>query len=193
MSELDKRINASCAADAIIKKLKEKKKVKQPQLRVSALDKLITEIAAEKMATKQPQSRVPITTPHISVPRVHTNVHAEPSVPPPIATRTQAARASAKIKAAAQEVTKQGPAGNTRSSKSTNTLQRAMYAACFIDNKNGDAQRLASRKYPVAMFAAALAVMDMESGDMIKYRQHTNHLNPAIHRTWNASTANEIE
>ena len=43
-----------------------------------------------------------------------------------------------------------------------------MYAACFIDNKNKDAQRLGSRRYPMAMFVAALAVMDMESGDMMK-------------------------
>ena len=62
----------------------------------------------------------------------------------------------------------QGPAGSTRS-KPSNTLEKAMYAACFIDNKNGDAQRLASRRYPMAMFVAALAVMDMESGDMMKH------------------------
>ena len=109
----------------------------------------------------------------------------------PIATRTQAAQASAKLKAAAHEVANQGPASNTRS-KSCNTLERAMYAACFIDNKNGDAQRLASCRYPMAMFAAALALMDMESGNMMKHRQLTNHLDHAIHRTWNTLTANEV-
>ena len=85
-----------------------------------------------------------------------------------IATRTQAAQTSAKLKAAAYNVANLGPAGNTRS-KSSNTLERAMYAACFIYNKNEDAQRLVSRRYPMAMFAAALAVLDMESGDMMKY------------------------
>ena len=86
----------------------------------------------------------------------------------PIATRSQAAQMLAKLKTAAHKVTNQGHAGNTRS-KSSNTLERAMYIACFIDNKNGDTQRLASHIYPMAMFAAALAVMDMESGDMMKH------------------------
>ena len=109
----------------------------------------------------------------------------------PIATRTRAAQTSAKLKAAAHKVANQGPAGNTRS-KSSNRLERAMYAACFIDNKKGDAQRLASHRYSMAMFVAALAIMNMESGDMLKHRQLTNHMDPAIHRTWNTLTANEI-
>ena len=80
--------------------------------------------------------------------------------------RTQAAQTLAKLKAAAQEVANRGPAGSTRS-KTSNTLERAMYAACFIDNKNGDAQRLASCRYPMVMFAAALAVMGVELGDIM--------------------------
>ena len=59
-------------------------------------------------------------------------------------------------------------------------------------NKNGDAQRLASQRYLSAMLAAALAVMDMESGKMTKHRQLTTHIDPLIHRTWNTSIANKV-
>ena len=62
-----------------------------------------------------------------------------------IATRTQAAQTSENLKAAAHKVANQGPAGNT-CSKFSNTLERTMYTACFIDNKNGDTQRLASHR-----------------------------------------------
>ena len=110
----------------------------------------------------------------------------------PIAMRTRVVQASAKLQGAAKEVASQGPTGNS-CSKSHSKLERAMYAACFIDNKNGDAQRLESQRYQVAMFVAALAVMDMELGDVTKHRQLTNHTDPAIHRTWNTLTANKIK
>ena len=42
------------------------------------------------------------------------------------------------------------------------------------------------------MFAAALAVMDVESGKMLKHRQLINHPNPDTSQTWRTSTANEI-
>ena len=90
----------------------------------------------------------------------------------PIATRTRGAQTAAnQIQAAAKEVAgkkSQGPAGNTRS-KLHNTLKKAMYVACFIDNKNRDAQRLASQRCPAAMFAVVLAVMDIELGAMTKH------------------------
>ena len=41
--------------------------------------------------------------------------------------------------------------------------------ASFIDKKSGDVQRLASPRYSAAMFAAALAVMDMKLGNMTKH------------------------
>ena len=98
------------------------------------------------------------------------------------------------LQAAAKEVANknsQGPAGNTQS-KLHNTLERAMYATCFINNKNEDAQRLASQRYPAAMFAAALAIMDIELGNMMKHQQLTNQTDPDIHTTWNTLTANTI-
>ena len=54
VSELDKRIKASCKekADAIINKSKEKEKVKQPEPRVPLINKLIKEIITEQAATK---------------------------------------------------------------------------------------------------------------------------------------------
>lgn len=68
----------------------------------------------------------------------------------------------------------QDPAENTRS-KSHNTLERAMYAACYIDDKNDDAQQLASQRYPAGIFMAAAVVMDIKLGDMTKYQQLTNY------------------
>ena len=46
-----------------------------------------------------------------------------------------------------------------------------MYAACFVDNNSQNAKRLANRKFPPAIFGAALAVMDINSGKMLKHRQ----------------------
>ena len=91
----------------------------------------------------------------------------------PITTRIMGVQVAAKqLQAAAKEVAtknSQGPAGNTQS-KAHNTLERAMYAACFIDNKNGDAQRLTSQRYPAALFAAALTVMNIKSGNTMKHQ-----------------------
>ena len=44
-----------------------------------------------------------------------------------------------------------------------------MYVACFVNNKNGDAQWLASWRYPTAMFVAALAVIDIKLDKMTKH------------------------
>lgn len=113
----------------------------------------------------------------------------------PKVTRTRGAQTMARqLQAAAKKAANknsQGPAGNTRS-KSHNTLLRAMYAACFINNEHGDAQRLASWRYLAAMFVAAFTVMNIKSGDMMKHWQLINHTNPDIHRIWNTSTANKI-
>ena len=56
----------------------------------------------------------------------------------PVASRTR----SAKLKAAAAEA---GPARRTRS-QTGNILERALHAACFVDNKSGSAQRLACKR-----------------------------------------------
>ena len=55
-----------------------------------------------------------------------------------------------------------------------------MYAACFIDNKTGDEQQLVSRRYPAAMFAATLEVMNIELGNMMKHWQLPNHTDPVM-------------
>ena len=112
-----------------------------------------------------------------------TMTQALPTVAP-IASRTQAAQAT---------TTKlvQGPAKNTRS-HSIIALERALHAASFLDDKSVNAKRLATRKFPPAIFAAALAVMDIDSGKMLKHRQLTNHQDQDISRTWNTSTANKI-
>ena len=67
-----------------------------------------------------------------------------------------------------------------------------MYAACFVDNNSQNAKRLANRKFPPAIFGAALAVMDMNSGKMLKHRQLIHNDDPAISETWSTSSANEF-
>ena len=86
----------------------------------------------------------------------------------------------------------QGPAQDTRL-QSTNALERALHAVSFLDNKSVNARRLATRKFPPAIFGAALAVTDIDSGKMLKHRQLTNHQDQDISRTWNTLTANEID
>ena len=147
----------------------------------------------------RPATRVPVTeattqpAPRVQDirPKVPTKVTSKPPAPrvqkqvvEPVAARTRAARlAASKISS--------GPAGNTRS-KATNVLQMALHAACYTDGGTSEAKRLARRRYPAAMFSAALAVMDIESGKMLKHRQLINHSNNNTRETWQKSTANEI-
>ena len=84
-----------------------------------------------------------------------------------------------------------GKFGITRS-QSNIALERVLHAASFLNNSSVKAKRLASRKFLPAIFAAALAVMDIDSGKILKHRQLTNHQDQDISRTWNTSTANEI-
>ena len=109
----------------------------------------------------------------------------------PVAALTQGAKAKTAAAAAAACRISEGPAGNTRS-KMQNTLEKALHAACFVDSKNGSAKRLACKQYPTAMFSAALAVMDIKSGKMLKHRQRINHTDPNTRQTWRTPTANEI-
>ena len=67
-----------------------------------------------------------------------------------------------------------------------------MLAACFVDNSQQNAKRLANRKFPPAIFGAALAVMDINSGKMLKHRQLIHNDNPIISETWSTSSANEF-
>ena len=69
----------------------------------------------------------------------------------------------------------------------------ALHAACYTDGDTSEAKRLARRQYPAAMFSAALAVMDIESGKMLKHRQLINHSDNNTRGTWHKLTANEIE
>ena len=79
----------------------------------------------------------------------------------PIASITRAAQAAAtKIS--------QGSASSTRS-QSNYASERALHAASFLDKKSVSAKRLASQKFPPAIFAAVLVVMDIDSGKMIKH------------------------
>ena len=78
-----------------------------------------------------------------------------------IASRTRAAQAIA-------TKLSQGPASNTRSQWNC-VLEWALHAASFLDKKCVSAKRLASRKFPPAIFAAAIAVMDIDSGEMLKH------------------------
>ena len=130
-------------------------------------------------ADKQPSPRVASTARRQQLPQSTTTQSVQP-----VASRTRGAQ----TKAAAAEA---GPARRTRS-QTGNILERALHAACFIDNKSGSAKRLAYKRYPKAMFSAALAVMDIESGKMLKHRQLINHPDPDTNQTWRTSTANEI-
>ena len=85
----------------------------------------------------------------------------------------------------------QGPASNT-CSQSNYALETLLHVASFLDKKGVNAKRLASQKFPLAIFAAALAVMDIDSGKMLKHQQLTNHQDQVISSTWNTSTANKI-
>ena len=51
---------------------------------------------------------------------------------------------------------------------------------------------MASRKYPAGIFQAALAVMELKSGKMLKHRQLINYEDPEIGATWSTSSANEF-
>ena len=87
---------------------------------------------------------------------------APPRVPMiPIASRTQAGQAAA-------TKLSQGPASNTRSQANC-ALEQALHAASFLDKKCVSAKRLASRKFPPEIFEAAMAVMDIESREMLKH------------------------
>ena len=108
----------------------------------------------------------------------------QPSPTLPIDSRTRSERAAATKFSL-------GPARNTRSSAHC-ALERALHAQSFLDEKSVSARRLSSQKYPPAIFAAAMAVMDVDTGEMLKHRQLTNHNDPDISRTWNKSTGNEI-
>ena len=83
-----------------------------------------------------------------------------------------------------QTVWQDGPASRTRAranvSASQHALEKALSAAYEFNSEYGSAQKLAGRKFPGKMFAAALAVMDAETGDMLKYRQIINHPNPEV-------------
>ena len=109
--------------------------------------------------------------------------NALPSVLP-IASRTRAAQAA---------VTKfsQGPAGNTQSQLNI-ALERALNAASYLDNKIINVKHLAKWKFLPTIFTAALAVMDIDSGKMLKHWQLTNHQDQDISRTWNTLTADKI-
>ena len=127
----------------------------------------------ELLQQSQAPSRVIVPTPvRQSIPMV------------PIASRTRAAQAAA-------TKLSQGPASNTRS-QSNCALERALHVARFLDKKSVSAKRLTSRKFPPAIFAAALAVMDIDSGQMLKYQHLTNHQDQDISRTWNTLTTNKI-
>ena len=122
-----------------------------------------------------------------SVPRVQPAQSADA----PIASRTRAGRA---IQQAAKESAtraNQGPAHNTRS-KSCAALERALQTACFLDKKQGDAKRLAGRKFSPGMFRAAFAVMELGSGKMLKHRQLINHEDSEIRATWSTLSANKF-
>ena len=108
--------------------------------------------------------RTPISSsPRVMVPTpVHQTILKVQNAPPsvsPVASRTRVAQAAA-MKFS------QGPVGSTRS-QSYNVLKRALYAASFLDSKGINAKRLASQKNPPAIFAAALAVIDIDSDNML--------------------------
>ena len=71
-------------------------------------------------------------------------------------------------------------------------MEKALHAASFLDNNSVKVKHLTSWKFPPEIFAAALAVMEIDSGKMMKHRQLTNHQDQDISRTWNISTANGI-
>ena len=103
-----------------------------------------------------------------------------------------------------------GPAFNTRSairSASTSQLEQALAIACSLQPATNQAQKLSQRNFPRAMFAAALAaispeakldprvaalaVMDLESGKELKYRELLKH--PKLGEIWNGSSSNEFD
>ena len=67
-----------------------------------------------------------------------------------------------------------------------------MSAAAEFNNAYAKPRRLASRRFPAAMFATALAVMCQDTGKLMKYRDLIHHPNPAIRSIWTTSSANEF-
>ena len=51
---------------------------------------------------------------------------------------------------------------------------------------------MAGRRFPKAMFETALAVMDIETGKMMKYRHLITHVKQTVREQWTTSSANEF-
>ena len=126
----------------------------------------------------------PTTVSHDAQPRVPIT-RAKPPTPQqivPIASRTRANKA--KIEELNNPI--------ARRTQSPHALETALAAHAEFDGKSVSAQRLASRRFPKAVFETALAVMDIESGKMMKHRQLINHTQKLIRERWTHSSANEF-
>ena len=144
-----------------------------------ALCELLQQSQAPPRMQEVPMRTPAPSSPQVMVPTpvrqsIRTVQNASPSISP-IVSRTRAAQATA-MKLS------QGPASNTRS-QSNYVLERALHAASFLDKKSSNSKRLVSRKFLPAIFVAALAIMDIDSGKMLKHRQLTNHQDQDISRT----------
>ena len=110
-------------------------------------------------------SRTPIpSSPRVMVPTlVHQSIPRVQTLPSdlPVASRTRVAQAAAK-KFSKDSIS------NIRS-KSHNALERALHAVNFLDSKCVNAKRLASQKFLLAIITMALAVMNIDSREMLKH------------------------
>ena len=123
---------------------------------------------------------------------------ANKQVPPgePVATRTRS-KAPATTETATTmptQSTAADPVASRTRSQTADALALALGAAAEFGNANISASRLASRRFPSAIFetASALAVMCPTTGDLLKYRQLIHHKDPEVAATWTHSSANEF-
>ena len=100
----------------------------------------------------------------------------------PIASRTRASQA--KVEAHKEPI--------LRRMRSQYGLETALAPAAEFNGKHANAQRLASGNFPKAVFETVLAVMDIESGKMMKHRHFITHTHKLIRERWTHSSANKF-
>ena len=79
-----------------------------------------------------------------------------------------------------------------RRTRSQHALEVAITAAAEFDRKYVNPQRLASQRFPKAVFETALAVMDIKSGKMMKHHELITHTHQLIRERWTHSSVNKF-
>ena len=95
-------------------------------------------------------------------------------------------------RAAKELVRSDDPIARRTRSHSARALDVALAATLELDATLASPRRMAGRRLPKALFETALAVMDIETGKMMKYRHLITHVNQTVREQWTTSSANEF-